>query len=238
MTEQTRPKVVGFSGKLALLCLLMLPLSVLAVRLGVWQPGLLVFALACLGSLLALIMCLALVLLPRFSTWRPELGINSLIAIPGSLLVVLLGSSSGDLPPIHDITTDTGEPPLFVTAAQVRGDKSNPLTIKPDSIAAQKKAYTELRPISSSLSKEQAFAKAHDTAVQLGWDIYHEDAANGIIEAVETTRIMGFKDDVVIRVRDSATGSRVDLRSVSRVGRGDLGANATRIRGFIEAFNG
>jgi len=59
------------------------------------------------------------------------------------------------------------------------------------------------------------------------------DAAAGRIEATATTRWFGFKDDVIVRIRPEAAGSRVDVRSVSRVGRGDLGANAARVREFL-----
>ena len=83
---------------------------------------------------------------------------------------------------------------------------------------------------------DEAFNRALQTAADLGWEVYHQDREAGVIEAVATTRIMGFKDDVVIRVRGSHDGAQVDLRSVSRVGEGDIGANAKRIRAFLEAF--
>ena len=74
-------------------------------------------------------------------------------------------------------------------------------------------------------------------ARELGWEIYREDLNAGYIEAVDTTAIMGFKDDIVIRLRTNAEGTLVDLRSVSRVGVGDLGANVSRINAFVEQFN-
>jgi len=71
----------------------------------------------------------------------------------------------------------------------------------------------------------------------MGWDIYHQDINAGVIEAVDTTTIMTFRDDVVIRVRSNAQGTLLDLRSVSRVGIGDIGANAKRIRAFQLKFD-
>ena len=68
------------------------------------------------------------------------------------------------------------------------------------------------------------------------WEVYHKDLNAGVIEAVDTTAIMGFKDDVVIRLNTNADGTLVDLRSVSRVGISDLGANAARIRSFLQIF--
>ena len=84
-------------------------------------------------------------------------------------------------------------------------------------------AYPDLKTIDAGTSIEEAFARAIRTAEGLGWEIYHQDLDAGIIEAVDTTRIMAFKDDIVIRVRSNAQGAYVDLRSVSRDGRGDIG---------------
>jgi uncharacterized protein (DUF1499 family) len=85
---------------------------------------------------------------------------------------------------------------------------------------------------------DQAFEKALELARQMGWEIVAADAATGRIEATDTTRWFGFKDDVVIRIENSADGSRMDIRSKSRVGRSDVGANAARIREFTRAFAG
>jgi uncharacterized protein (DUF1499 family) len=62
------------------------------------------------------------------------------------------------------------------------------------------------------------------------------DIAAGLVEATATTFWFGFKDDVVVRVVANAAGSRIDIRSVSRVGQSDIGANAARIEKFLAAF--
>jgi uncharacterized protein (DUF1499 family) len=85
-------------------------------------------------------------------------------------------------------------------------------------------------------SIEVVFEKAMANANQLGWEIYREDLNDGFIEAVDSTAIMGFKDDIVIRLRTNASGTLMDIRSVSRVGVSDLGANAARIRQFIAMY--
>ena len=103
-------------------------------------------------------------------------------------------------------------------------------------IRQQEEAYPDLNTLVSPLSTDEAYNRALQVATNLGWDIYHQDSNTGVIEAVDTTSIMGFKDDIVIRVRSSAQGTLLDLRSVSRVGEGDLGANAKRIRAFRDAF--
>ncbi|MDP5071027.1 MAG: DUF1499 domain-containing protein [Congregibacter sp.] len=103
-------------------------------------------------------------------------------------------------------------------------------------MAQQREAYPDLRTLESPRSYTNSYNLALTTARELGWEIVREDPNAGFIEAVDTTAIMRFKDDVVIRVRSNADGSLVDLRSVSRVGVSDLGANAQRIRRFLSSF--
>lgn len=238
MNDQNKmPRLVAWSGYLAITLLLILPLSVLMVRSGAWQQGLLLYALACLGSTLLMIVFVLLLLLPRFAPWRQAVRQRALVALPGTLLLLSL-TTGGDYPRIHDITTNTQDPPLFITAEQVRGEGANPLTIKPDFIEQQLAAYPDLETLRSPMDIDAAFTRSLQVARDLGWEIYNEDRNKGIIEAVDTTAVMGFKDDVVIRVRGDADGAKVDLRSVSRVGLGDIGANAKRIRAFGEAFEG
>ena len=232
---QTTPAVVNWAGYLAITFCLLLPLSVLIVRSGGWQQGLLLYAIAALGSTLLLLLCLALLLRPRFRPWRGAIGWRTLVTLPGALLLLSL-LAGRDYPAIHDITTDSSEPPAFVTALEQRGANANPLDIDPDTLTLQQAAYPDIETLRSSLSIDEAFTLALSVARQLGWDIYHQDRSAGVIEAVDITAIMAFKDDVVIRVRGDVEGTKLDLRSVSRVGVGDLGANATRIRAFREAF--
>jgi hypothetical protein len=231
-----RNRLLHWGGYLAGLCLLLLPLSVLVVRLGLWRPGLLMYALASLVGTALLLLFIVMFLLPRCAALRPAIAKRAaLVALPAALLVSLL-AGRGDVPPIHDISTDTLDPPVFVRAQQQRGSDSNSLEIKPDSIAQQLQAYPGLTSTRSVLPREAAFELALATAASLGWDIYHTDATAGVFEAVDSTAIMGFKDDVVIRLRSDGAGTLLDLRSVSRVGVGDLGANAKRIRSFQQAF--
>jgi uncharacterized protein (DUF1499 family) len=150
------------------------------------------------------------------------------------LLSLLAGR--GDYPPIHDITTDTGDPPVFTAAQQQREAGANSLEIQPDTITQQRLAYPDLQTTLSDLPIDDAFDRALQVAQELGWEVYHQDRNAGVIEAVDTTAIMAFQDDVVIRLRSNASGTLLDLRSVSRVGVGDIGANAARIRAFQQQF--
>ena len=232
----TLPGIIRWSGYIALVLLIGIPIAVISVRSGAWELGLGLYALACLGSTLLAIVFIVLLMLPRFAHARAATGKRLLLALPGTALLLAL-TSGGDAPPIHDITTNTVDPPRFVTAAERRGESANSLEIKPDFIAEQKKAYPDVSTIRSKLPADRAFERAVDTANELGWEIYHKDPDAGIIEAVDSTAIMGFKDDVVIRVVHGFSGTMVDLRSVSRVGLSDLGANAQRIRDFVAAFD-
>lgn len=237
MHQQSEPPgLVNWAGYIALTLLLAIPLSVLAVRSGAWQQGLLLYAIACIGSIVMLLLSIVLLLLPRFAPWRKAIAGRALLAIPGTALLLSLASGGGSAR-IHDITTDTQDPPTFTMAAQQRGPGSNPLEIDQTVIAQQQQAYPDLRTLPSPLPLDEAYSLALQVATDLDWEIYHQDRSAGVIEAVDTTRIMAFKDDVVIRLRSNPQGGTLlDLRSVSRVGEGDIGANAKRIRTFREAF--
>jgi len=143
------------------------------------------------------------------------------------------------LPAIHDITTDFAEPPRFDAVVPLRPEGSNPLEYGGAKVAAsQVAAYPDIQPIISPFKPDRAYELARSLAHAYGWSIVQEDPEARVIEAVDTTFWFGFKDDIAIRVRPHDKGSRVDIRSVSRVGRSDVGANARRIRRFIEDFNG
>jgi uncharacterized protein (DUF1499 family) len=160
-----------------------------------------------------------------------------LLVVPGTLLFLSVLATRGDYPPIHDITTDLSDPPVFTHAPSLRGPDSNTLAVKPDTLGVQREAYPDLRSLRSERTPGNAYRHALEVAAELGWDIVRQDHEAGYIEAVDTTAIMAFKDDIAIRVRATADGSVIDLRSVSRVGVGDIGANAKRIRAFMAAFN-
>jgi hypothetical protein len=139
------------------------------------------------------------------------------------------------LPPIHDITTDTQRPPRFVAILPLRAAAPNPADYGgPDVARAQIGAYPDLRAHRMDAAPADAFKRALQAARDLGWEIVAADAAAGRIEATDTTFWFGFKDDVVIRVEADGAGSRVDVRSVSRVGLSDVGANARRIRAYLQ----
>ena len=143
-----------------------------------------------------------------------------------------------EFPPIHDITTDTDDPPGFVAVLPLRADASNPAEYDPSVAAQQREAYPDLTSITLDVPPAQALEQALAAVQVMGWELVAEEAEVGRIEATATTFWFGFKDDVVVRIRPADGGSRIDVRSVSRVGRGDVGANARRIREFRRELTG
>jgi uncharacterized protein (DUF1499 family) len=146
----------------------------------------------------------------------------------------------GVVPPIHDITTDTDNPPAFLAALKLRPAGSNTVAYEGPALAGkQHAAYPDIAPVKMSVAPADAFTRALDTAKAMpGWTVVDADPASGRIEANETSRWFRFTDDVVIRVAADGAGSRIDVRSVSRVGRSDFGVNAGRIRAYTAALNG
>jgi uncharacterized protein (DUF1499 family) len=138
------------------------------------------------------------------------------------------------LPAIHDITTDTQDPPQFVAVLPLRAHAANESRYGGERVAVQQRAaYPEVRPLVLPDPPAAAFARVAKAAAAMGWTLVQADPATGRLEATATTRWFHFKDDVVIRVRPEGTGSRVDMRSVSRIGASDIGTNAARIREFM-----
>ena len=138
------------------------------------------------------------------------------------------------VPYIHDITTDTENPPRFVAVLPLRAGTENPAEYGGPELAKQQKdGYPDLKPGLMSSPPDSAFPQALQAAKDMGWEIVASDPQSLRIEATDTTCWFGFKDDVVVRLSPSATGSRVDVRSVSRVGKSDVGTNARRIDAYL-----
>ena len=158
----------------------------------------------------------------------------SVVSGLGPLFIVL---SALRLPAIHDITTDLDAPPpppRFDAVVPLRADAANSLEYGGrDVAAAQRAAYPDIETLVLGHPPDRVVELARETAEARGWAIVAVDTDAGRVEATETTSWFGFKDDIVVRVRPATGGARVDVRSVSRVGLGDLGANAARIREFL-----
>lgn len=218
-------------------------LSPLGFRLGLWDVP---FALrellkyATYAALAGLALCIVGLLLAKLAT--PPIPVGRAVAgliISGLFAgyVVVQYNKVQSLPFIHDITTDTANPPAFVALADARKAAPNGLDYKGAEIAEQqKKAYPDIGPITSNLSPAELFVKAEAAARAASWDIAAADLQVGRIEATVTSLIYGFKDDMVIRITPAAGGSQLDMRSMSRMGSSDVGMNAKRIREFVASL--
>ncbi|MGM0632723.1 MAG: DUF1499 domain-containing protein [Pseudomonadota bacterium] len=143
-------------------------------------------------------------------------------------------------PPIHDITTDTDDPPAFVDVLPLRGSNSNPVEygtfgdMTPERQARmQAEAYPDIQPQYFDAAPEEVFQRAREAVDRLGWELVSATPDEGRIEATDTTFWFRFKDDVVIQIREEDGQTRLDARSTSRVGVSDVGKNAERLRALF-----
>jgi len=212
-------------------------------RLGWWsfRAGFTLLAAAAgIGTLAALVSLAAMLL-----STRARAGRSLAMALAGLALGAATAAIPAwnlhlarSVPPIHDITTDTADPPAFVALAQARAQSPSGVDYEGEAVAAaQKAAYPDIGPAHYRRPPDQVFEAALSAARDIGLAVAAADPGAGRIEATATTRFYGFKDDVVVRIAPAAGGSRVDVRSASRVGKSDLGANARRIRAFLRALN-
>ena len=169
--------------------------------------------------------------------WKRGLIVTLMGLLPLAGVAVFLGPDRLQTPMIHDISTDTDDPPVFAQARKLRSARENSLDYGGASVAQQQhRAYPGIKPITDDLNREEALTRVVQVVLGLNWTLVNADFDTGIVEAYDTTRVFGFVDDIVIRVRAHGSGSRIDIRSASRVGLGDAGTNAARIRRFIAAF--
>ena len=226
----------------AVIAAVLLPLGALGSRFGIWgfQTGFLFLAggtvLATLGALTGVVGMVVAVKRQMLAD-KPALMLGTVVSV---LILALMGmqfNTARSVPPIHNISTDIADPPAFDAIVALRGDDANPLEYDAATLAEpQQAAYPDVKTLETTSAPGASFDKAQAALERMGLEIVNADRGAGIVEATATTFWFGFKDDVVVRIRPAGTGSIVDVRSVSRVGQSDLGANARRIGDFFEAF--
>lgn len=209
-------------------------------RLELWEfrTGFALMRWAAFAGLAAAALAIVMLLVPRTRRTGSASLLAALVLGLGVAFVPWNGMRQARaVPPIHDISTDTERPPEFVAVLPLRADAPNPAAYGGAEVAqAQREGYPDLGPLRMDLPPPEAFAKAEQVARDMGWEIVAADPATGRIEATDTTLWFGFKDDIVIRVEADGEGSRVDMRSVSRVGKSDVGTNARRIGTYLQAL--
>lgn len=228
--------IVGL-GALALL-----PLGALGTRFGVWDFGR-GFQLMYTGVFVAAAVLVLGIAVLVFALRAHRKSAVVPIGIGLLACVVALGTMgyqyrlTTTVPPINDITTDLDDPPAF-GALELRG--AGVLDYVPDKGVAQRRSYAHIVTERSNLAPDDASRKALAVSREMGWDVLADTNVDGerTLEAIATTFWFGFVDDVVVRIRPDGAGSLVDVRSASRVGSSDLGANARRIDAFMARFRG
>ena len=212
---------------LALLAVVLLAASGLGVRAGLWpfRVGFGMFAGALLAGLGAVGAAGIALAVPRL---RQQGG-------PALVAALLIGAACAavpldnlrrakTLPYINDVTTDTERPPQF----------SEPKPYERHFAELQSMGYPQLRALELPVPPAQAFARARNALQAMNLEIVAADERAGRLEAIATTQWFGFKDDVAVRITPAGQGSRIDVRSKSRVGRSDLGTNAKRIQELLD----
>ena len=229
-----------WSARLALFAMAVAALSVIIVRSGLLDVG---PALATFGAALAFAAAAILLALASFvAIWRngsPGLGRALGGLLLGAALLAYpayLGARAIKLPDINDVTTDFSNPPRFDVLARLRppGRVDYPARFA----ELQRKAYPDVVPLQVDMPVRQAYDQVMKVVNKRKWLVVDARAPTpthrqGVVEAVARTPIMGFRDDVVVRVTPLSDGSRIDVRSASRYGLYDFGENARRVTALL-----
>jgi len=212
---ELKPALATFFGALG--CAALSVLVAFAGFAAIWQNG----SRGMLRILFALVLDILILAYPGYLAWQWR-----------------------RLPAIHDITTDPIDPPRYEALARLRAtDGANPAAYAGLYSAEQQQlAYPDIEPVTLDVTVQQAFDATLKLVNRRKWLIIDERPPQpprmiGKIEAVARTPIMGFREDVVIRVAPDGAGSRVDIRSSSRYFEHDLGTNAARVAKLIDDLN-
>lgn len=175
-----------------------------------------------------------------FFTKDSGISIKAML-LTGFMLTLIVSATSvywqyraQNAPPIHDITTDLESPPEFVAMTRLRADAPNPPEYAGDETAIiQQEAYPDIQPLIVSAPVQEVIDEIVSLIAEREWKMVSINRQEGRVEATEKLAWFGFEDDVVLRITETDTGTRVDMRSKSRIGRGDVGVNTGRISSFL-----
>jgi uncharacterized protein (DUF1499 family) len=230
-------KLSRITLSIAVIAALLLAIAGPGTRFGLWHygTGFLLMRGALFVGLAAALLALVLLVIPKTRTGSGvTLAIALLVGLAAAWVPFNGYRTATSLPFIHDITTDTANPPSFVAVVPLRANASNPPDYPGEEVAEQQRqGYPDIQTLILADPPAEALRKARKTAEDMGLEIVAVEPKEGRIEATATTFWFGFKDDVVIRIVADGSGSRLDMRSKSRVGGSDVGANAARIRRFM-----
>lgn len=204
----------------------------LVAHFGVLPPlgGFALFALGGLVSILTGIVSVVALIRGRPLTLGGGLGVLAGIAF------FAIARQGAGYPRINDFTTDTADPPAFRFATGIPQNAGHDMAYPKAFEAVQRECCADLHPAMVKAAPAEAYERALRVARAMpAWTVTKTDAPGLGFEAVATSKVFRFQDDIVVRVRPAPDGSRVDIRSKSRDGKGDIGANTTRIHAFVDA---
>jgi uncharacterized protein (DUF1499 family) len=244
--DEPTSRLAIWARRMALFSLATAFLSIIIVRSGVLEikPALATFA----GSMMFATLALMLAVAAFVAIWQHGYGGMGLALTAIGICVLLLGYPTFlgyrayRLPWIYDITTDTDDPPRYEALARIRPRDANPVAYPGGEVAnLQSAAYPDLDTLETESNPLAAYNAALQVINKRRWTVVlrrpPEPRRDGQIEAVSRSLIMGFRDDIVVRIRPDDDGARVDVRSSARYGEFDFGANAERIRGLIDEID-
>jgi uncharacterized protein (DUF1499 family) len=243
--EEPYSRPAKWSPMLAWFALAVTVMAVLMIRFGRIDYDAGFVALG--GGLAAALLAVGLSIIGFVRIWQEgRRGLGS--AIKGLIIASLvlaypawLSVRAVTLPAIADISTDTEDPPAFSRSRAALDARKGlvPPDVSPEAREMQREAYVQIAPLTLDLGPEEAFALVRKAAENLGWQVIEAAPpggrmGTGRLEAVDRTMFLRLPDDVTVRIRPRVDGTRIDIRSASRMGRHDFGANAKRIRAFLE----
>ncbi|MBV8775047.1 MAG: DUF1499 domain-containing protein [Deltaproteobacteria bacterium] len=201
------------------------------------------FFLAILGFVIGIIALVVTFLMPSRRAGRAQAVVGTILALGVLIPIFRIVRSTRQYPPINDITTNPSNPPRFVHAQTLPANRSRDMSYKPEMASVQEAApvYRNLKPLELQGSPDDVYKRVEIIAGEFpGWQVTSRDPAHHTVEGVATSMLFQFKDDFVIQVQPTADSGKslVEMRSKSRDGKGDLGANYNRIESFFTALKG
>ena len=231
---------VVFSGTGAVLIFV----ALIGARIDLLSPmaSFMVFGIGLLALLVGIVATVIGLIMSK-GTGGATSAVRTWSALTVAILIIAVGMSqrpetSGGSP-IHDITTDVGNPPSFDAIVPIReaaGARNPPEYAGPEVAKIQKSLFPDILTLTVNKPADEVFVAAEKVARNLGWEIVRSDPRTGQIEATATTYWFRFKDDVAIRLIARGEETYVDIRSKSRIGGGDMGANAARVQAFLRSL--
>ena len=243
-TPPRTSRIAQLAAALAAASLTCVLVSIVGVQWDFLTP-LTSFGLFSVGALLGGALTLVLAIIALFitrgghdRTGKRRAWSSTLISVVLLGIVIVSAAPGRNAPPINDITTNPGDAPVFINAPQIAENQGRDMAYPKEFAAITRESYPNLKSLDIEQPALSTLPKIIDAARQSGWTVTAINMQAGLIEATDTTSIFRFVDDIVIRIRPLGPNLTVlDIRSKSREGKGDLGANAARIERFLYEFD-